>query len=156
MPRIDLTRHNVPTIGSLRQQVVVCCTLERPDEDVSTIVTRPGVFKAHARVRPIKGEQVLAWKGVFATAQVPTEEVTLRCPPDVAIDLGHWVYVTDHFRERWLKVREVEDLGGVRRFVILLCTVETVRDRRADPVTQPAPPVWERPADAPAPLDDGF
>jgi hypothetical protein len=156
MPRIDLRRRTVPSLGSLRQPVIVCTTVERPDGDVSTIVERPGVFRVHGRVRAIRGDQVLDWKGVFQTPQVPTHEITIRTPPDVKLDLNHWVYVADRYAETWYKVRTVEDLGGVHRFTVLMCTIETVRDRRADPVTQAPAPTWERPLEAPAPLDDGF
>ena len=53
----------------------------------------------------------------------------------------------DRLAETWYKVRTVEDMGGVHRFLVLMCTVETINDRRSDPATQPPPPVWERPDD---------
>ena len=155
--RINLLKRTVPRIGELNKRLIICTTIERPDEDVSTIVERPGVFRVHGRVRAIKGEEVLAWKGVFDTAQVPTQEVTIRVPPDVHLDIGHWVFVSDRYRESWLKVRTIDDLGGAHRFVVLLCTIETLRDRRSDPATQSMPPVFERPTmSEAAPFDDGY
>ena len=45
----------------------------------------------------------------------------------------------------WYKVRSVEDLGNVQRFLVLNCNIDTVNDARNDPVTQEPPPVWEMP-----------
>ena len=141
----------VPSLGELRETVIVCTMVERPDGEVSTIVTRPGVIKVHARVRPIRGEAFLDYQAVFGGAAmarertVPTHEITIRTPPDVAIDMGHWVYHCDRFRETWYRVRTVEDIGGARRFTLMLCAPDTVRDIRSDPATQQLPPVWEVP-----------
>lgn len=146
MPRLDpRSQGRAPDIGALRERVVICTTVERPDGDISTIVKRPGVIEVHASVRALRGEEVLNWRAVFASPQAPNVEITVRVPPDVKIDLNHWVWHTDLYRETWYKVRTVEDLGGVRRFLVLLCSVDTVRDKRGDPATQAPPPTWETP-----------
>lgn len=142
----------VPALGDLREVVIVCTAVEKPDGEVSTIVTRPGVIKVHARVRPIRGEVFLDYHVAFGGAGlaggriVPTHEITIRTPPDVRIDLGHWVYHCDKFTETWYRVRTVEDIGGARRFTIMLCAADTVRDIRSDPATQQSPPLWEIPS----------
>jgi len=139
----------VPTLGQLRDIVVVCATVERPDGEVSTIVKRPGVIQVHARVRPLKGEMLLDYQAVFGggvrALRLPTHEITIRTPPDVKIDLGHWVYHCDRVAETWYRVRTVEDVGGAHRFTTMLCAPEIVRDRRSDPATQQSPPQWEVP-----------
>jgi len=157
MPRIDALRRadrrRAPQVGALRSRVTVCTTVERPDGDVSTIVDRPGVIQVHASVRPLRGVEILNWKAVYGVftsataAPTPSHEIVLRDPPDVKIDINHWVFCRDRFSETWYKVRTVEDMGGVHRFLVLMCTVETINDRRSDPATQPPPPVWERPDD---------
>ena len=138
----------LPAIGDLRSLVIVCTTVERPDGDVSTIVTRPGVIKVRARVRPIRGEMFLDYDAVFETAnrpRMPTHEITIRTPPDVKIDLGHWVYHCDRLAETWYRVRTVEDIAGRHRFTVMLCAPDKVRDSRSDPATQELPPTWEVP-----------
>jgi hypothetical protein len=148
MPKIDLKlRSTQPAIGSMRQRVVVCTTTERPDEDVSTIVERPGVMPVMSRIRPLRGDDavMLDWRAVFGKENTPTHEITIRCPPDVKVDLNHWVYHSDELGATWYKVRSVEDLGGVHRFLVLLCTLTTVNDARSDPATQSPPPTWENP-----------
>ena len=161
MPRIDALRRadrrRAPQIGALRNVITVCTTVERPDGDVSTIVNRPGVIQVHASVRPLRGLEMLDYKAVFNvfadTRPKPTHEIVLRTPPDVKIDLNHWVYCKDRFAETWYKVRYVEDMGGAFRFTVLLCTVETINDIRSDPATQTPPPTWERPDDM-TPVDE--
>ena len=150
MPRIDQRRESVPGIGDLREIVLVCTTVERPDDNVSTIVERPGVIRVHARVRPLEATQMLDYQAVWpATAggqlKPPSHEITIRTPPDVKIDLNHWVFHADRYAETWYRVRMVKDMGGVRRFTIMLCSPETTRDRRSDPATQESPPVFEVP-----------
>src|SRR5262245_39170179 len=137
----------LPAVGDLRSLVIVCTTVERPDGEVSTIVTRPGVIKVRARVRPVRGEMILDYEAVFVgtRARVPSHEITIRTPPDVKIDMGHWVYHCDRVPEKWYRVRTVEDIGGRNRFTVLLCAPETIRDSRSDPATQEMPPVWEVP-----------
>lgn len=151
MTRIVTRKRKAPDIGLMRHQIIVCTTVERPDGDVSTIVTRPGVFRAHARVLPLRGEYILNWKAANSFeapgAKVPTFEITLRTPPDVKIDMNHWIYFEEGPTATWFKVVTVEDLGGARRFTVLLCSVETIKDLRSDPATQPLPPVWENPLD---------
>ena len=137
-----------PSLGSLRELVIVCTTVEKPDADVSTIVTRPGVIQVHARVRPLKGEEYLDYQAVFPgdrRLRPPTHEITIRTPPDVKIDLNHWVYHQDRHAATWYRVRTVEDIGGARRFTIMLCSPETTWDVRSDPATQELPPVFEVP-----------
>jgi len=146
-------RRKSPSVGSLTSRVTVCTTLERPDGDVSTLVDRPGVIQVHASVRPLRGVEVLNWKAVTEVysglggtrGAAPTHEIVIRDPPDVKVDLNHWVFCRDRYSETWYKVRFVEDMGGVHRFLTLLCTIETVKDRRSDPATQPLPPTWETP-----------
>ena len=146
MTAIDLRRRQVPSIGSMSDVVWVCTTTERPDEDVSTIVERPGVFKAHARIRNIRPDVILDFQAVFGTEEPPpTTEITIRYPPDVKIDLNHWVYRVTGDALTWYKVRDVEDMGQARRFLILRCNIDVVNDRRNDPMTQRPPPVWENP-----------
>lgn len=147
--RSRLGKMMTPRLGELRDLVVICTMLEKPDGEVSTIVTRPGVIQVHARVRPVRGEKFLDYQAVFVgmgrRLGPPTHEVTIRTPPDVNVDLGHWVYHCDPFRETWYRVRTVEDIGGAHRFTVLLCAPETIRDRRSDRATQESPPVWEVP-----------
>jgi len=149
MPKIDLRRRSAPSVGQLRDVVWVCTTVERPDDFVSTIVERPGVIRVHARIRFMRPETIWNYQAVFGDQDTPTREITIRCPPDVKIDLNHWVYQEGNGAcspPTWYKVRSVEDLGGVGRFLILRCSVDTVKDARTDVVTQQPPPVWETPA----------
>ena len=142
-------RAMAPPLGSMRDKVIICTMLERPDGEVSTIVTRPGVIQVQARIRPLKGETFLdyqaVWGGGATRLRPPSHEVTIRTPPDVKIDLGHWVYHCDRLAETWYRVRTVEDIGGQHRFTVLLCAPEVIRDRRSDPATQQSPPQWEVP-----------
>jgi hypothetical protein len=148
MPRIiPRSQGSAPDLGSLREIVWVCTTTERPDADVSTIVKHPGVIRVHARVRPLKGSEVLNWKAVFQSPQTPTHEIIIRTPPDVKIDIRHWCFCADRYAESWYRVMTVEDMGGVRRFTVLLCTLETTKDRRSDLATQPLPPRHKTPDD---------
>jgi hypothetical protein len=139
-------------MSDLREIVVVCTTLERPDDNVSTIVDRPGVIKVHARVRPITASQILDYQTVnpgmgrgHAQIRSPTHEITIRTPPDVKVDLNHWVFHADRYTQTWYKVAMTKDMGGVRRFLMLLCWSELIRDIRSDPATQESPPRFEVP-----------
>jgi hypothetical protein len=152
MPRIDLRRESIPRIGDLREVVVICTMLERPDGNVSTIVDRPGVIRVHARVRPLDAQQILDYQTVYpgmgrghAQVRHPTVEVTIRVPPDVKIDLNHWVFHANRYTETWYKVAMVKDMGGVLRWLQLFCWSELVRDVRNDPATQEPPPRFEVP-----------
>jgi hypothetical protein len=146
MPRINLRRRTVPSIGELRHIVWICTTTERPDEWVSTIRERPGVFRCHARIRNMLPDQILDYRAVFGSQDAPTTEIIIRFPPDVKVDLNHWVYREDGPAKMWLKVRSVEDLGNAGRFLILRCSIDTVNDVRTDKVTQELPPTWEMPS----------
>src|SRR5262249_37355810 len=114
--RSRVSKTMVPAVGDLRSLVIVCTTVERPDGEVSTIVTRPGVIKVRARVRPVRGETFLDYQAVFEGAgtrlRPPTTEITIRSPPDIKLDIGHWIWHCDRFAETWYKVRTVEDIGG--------------------------------------------
>jgi len=146
MPKIILRRRTVPNIGELRDFVWVCTTTERPDDDVSTIRKRPGVFGCHARIRNLKPDQIMDYVAVFGTeVKPPTIEITIRYPPDAKIDVRHWVYRKTGDARIWYKVRTVEDAGGVQRFLFLDCSIDTVFDVRSDPATQALPPMWEDP-----------
>lgn len=146
MPRINLRRRVAPTIGELRHTVWVCTTTERPDNFVSTIVQRPGVFRCKARIRNLRPDQILDYKAVFDSDEAVTKEITIRVPPDAKVDLNHWVYREDGPAKIWHKVRRVEDLGEVGRFLIMYCSIDTVNDVRTDTVTQEPPPIWETPS----------
>lgn len=144
--KIDLRRRKAPDVGELRETVIVCTTVERPDLNVSTIVNRPGVFRCHARIMSLKAEQIMDYKAVFGTEHAPpTVAITIRFPPDVKIDLNHWVYCDDGIAKTWYKVRSVEDLGNVKRFLTLNCSIDVVDDVRSDPATQESPPAFETP-----------
>lgn len=145
MAKINLRRRSVPTIGALRDLVWVCTTVERPDEDVSTLKTRPGVFHCHARIRNMRPDQIMDYIAVFGSEDRPTIEVCIRYPPDVKVDLNHWVYRETGDARIWYKVRSVEDLGDVHRFLLLNCSIDWVNDARSDPATQQPPPTWEVP-----------
>lgn len=149
MTRLNTRKRRAPDIGLMRHTIIVCTTVEKPDLDVSSTVTRPGVFKAHARVLPLRGDYILNWKAAASYeargASVPTHEITLRTPPDVKIDMNHWIYFEEGKIATWFKVVTVEDLASARRFTVCLCAVDTVKDLRSDPATQPLPPVWETP-----------
>lgn len=145
MAKINLRRRSVPTIGAMRDTVWICTTLERPDDDISTIKERPGVFKCHARLRNLRPDQIMDYMAVFGTQDRPTIEICIRYPPDCKIDLGHWVYLQTGDAKIWLKVRSVEDLGYVHLFLLLNCSIDTVNDRRSDPATQKSPANWEVP-----------
>lgn len=139
-----------PTIGELRSRVVICTTVERPDADVSTIVKRPGVYSCRARVRPLKPWQIMNYQAVAVyrlagTNSSASVEITVRNPPDVKIDLNHWVYEITGYGPSWYRVRGVEDIGGWRQWLALHCSIETLKDERSDPATQEEPPVWEDP-----------
>ena len=161
MPRIDQRRESVPHIGDLRDVVIVCTTVERPDDNVSTIVERPGVIRVHARVRPLEASQILDYQTVnpgmgrgHAQVKQPSHEITIRVPPDVKIDLNHWVFHAARYTETWYKVASVKDMGGAGRFLILYCWSELIRDRRSDPATQELPPRFEVPTwDGPNAVD---
>jgi len=146
MPRINLRRRTVPSIGELRHVVWVCTTTEKPDEYVSTIVERPGVFRCHARIRSMAPDQILDYQSVFGTVDMPTKEITIRVPPDAAIGIGHWLYREDGPAKIWYKVRSTEDLGEVGRFLVMRCSIDTLKDQRTDEATQQMPPVWETPS----------
>jgi len=146
MPRINLRRRVAPTIGELRHVVWVCTTTERPDSNVSTLVDRPGVFRCMARIRNLRADQILDYKAVFGSEEAPTKEITIRVPPDVKVDLNHWIFREDGPAQMWMKVRTVEDLGEVGRFLVLHCSIDTVNDVRSDPATQEPPPLWETPS----------
>lgn len=135
----------MPSIGAMRESVIICTTVERPDDDISTLVTRPGVFRCHARLRNMRPDQILDYMAVNGTEDRPTIEVCIRYPPDTKIDLGHWVYLETGEAKIWLKVRSVEDLGYVHLFLLLNCSIDWVNDRRSDPATQRSPPAWEMP-----------
>lgn len=145
MAKINLRRRSVPSIGALRDIVWICTTIERPDEDVSTIKERPGVFRCHARIRTMRPDQIMDFMAVFGTQDRATVEITIRYPPDTKIDLNHWVYRETGDAKIWYKVRSVEDLGGVHLFLLLNCSIDTLNDRRSDPATQRPPPSWEEP-----------
>lgn len=145
MPKIDLRRRVQPAIGQLRDVVWVCTTTERPDDNVSTIVERPGVIRVHARIRDLKPDQIMNYRAVFGDENTPTKEITIRVPPDVKVDLNHWVFRETGYAKTWYKVLYVEDLGEVGRFLILYCAVDELNDVRNDPATQQPPPIWETP-----------
>ena len=134
-----------PEIGELREQVWICTTVEKPDMNVSSIVKRPGVIEVRARVRPLSGDTILDYQAVMGEQDKPTMEVTIRNPPDVKVDIRHWVYHKGRFACSWLKVRTVEDMGGAGQFLLLRCSVDQVFDVRADPATQRQPPRWDDP-----------
>jgi hypothetical protein len=151
MPRIQLGgRTNlggVPAIGDLRNLVWIATTVERPDPATpSTIVNRPGVFQTHARIRNLRPYQILNYQAVFGSERIPTIEVTIRNPPDVKVDLNHWVYRENGPAQFWYKVRSTEDLGAAGRWLVLNCSIDEVRDQRTDPATQEPPSRWEDPS----------
>jgi len=144
MARIILRRRTVPTIGQLRDLVWICTTVERPDADVSTIKERPGVFQAHARIHNLRPDQIMDYMAVFGSQEKPPSvEIAIRYPPDVKVDLHHWVYRQTGDALIWYRVQTVEDVGGVQRWLFLDCSIDTINDLRTDPVTQRPPPVWE-------------
>lgn len=145
MPKIDFRRRSVPRIGELRERVVICTTVEKPDGNVSTIVNRAGVIRVHGRVRRLRPDQILNYQAVFGTQNTPSVEIVIRAPPDVKVDLNHWVFQETGYAKTWYKVRAVDDLGGVGRFLALDCSIETVNDARNDAATQEPPPQWEEP-----------
>jgi hypothetical protein len=157
MPRIDQRRESIPQIGDLRDAVVICTTIEKPDNNVSTIVDRPDVIHVHARVRPLEATQILDYQAVWpgmgrgqggGQLKLPSHEIVIRTPPDVKIDLNHWVFHRDQYTATWYRVRMTKDMGGVRRFLVLLCSIETMLDVRTDPVTQELPPHFDFPGSA--------
>lgn len=142
-----------PEVGELRALVWVCTTVERPDMNVSTIVQRPGVIKVHARIRPLRGDRILDYQAVLGTEKAPTYEITVRMPPDVKVDLNHWIYQEEgDYAKKWFKVRSTEDMGGRGRFLLLLCSLDKLNDERSDPATQESPPRWREP-DVPRVVD---
>jgi hypothetical protein len=147
VPAISLRRRTVPAIGEMRDLVWVCTTTERPDDDVSTIKERPGVFRCNARIRNLRADQILDYQAVFGSQdKPPTIEITIRYPPDVKVDLNHWVYRESSDAQTWYKVRNVWDVGNVQRFLFLDCSIDTVNDIRTDVATQQRAPVWETPS----------
>lgn len=130
----------------MRSRVWICCTVERPDPATpSTLVVRPGVFQAQARIRNIRPEQVLNYQSVFGTERTPTVAITIRDPPDAKIDVRHWVYRDEPPVQVWYRVRNVLPIGDVVRFLTLNCSIDKVNDARTDPVVQQLPPRWETP-----------
>jgi hypothetical protein len=145
--RIVTRRRTQPVVGDLNETVWICTTVETPDDYVSTIVENPGVFKCHARIRNIKPDQILNYQAVFGTQEKPpTIEITIRFPPDVAVDLNHRVYRETGAAKIWYRVRSVEDLGGAHRFLIMNCSIDVVKDSRNDDATQQPAPRWDTPS----------
>lgn len=144
MSKIATARRRQPSLGQLSQRVVVCTWVEHPDEDISVILTRPGVYECHARVLPIRGATVLDYQTAWGPA-APEFEITIRNPPDVQIALNHWIYDPGSVTKSWYRIRNVEDLGGVGRFLVLLCSIDTFDDARSDPATQRRNPAFEDP-----------
>lgn len=149
MSKIDMRRRTAPDVSDLDTLVWICTTVERPDNNVSTIVQRPGVIKVHARIRDLRPETILNYQAVMGTQDSPTKAITIRTPPDVKVDINHWVYQDSGYAKIWYKVRAIEDLGGVRRWLEMRCSIETVNDERSDPATQESPPKWKTPEDYP-------
>jgi len=146
MPRINLSRRSQPALGDMRHLVWIATTVERPDPDgPSSLVDRPGVFRTHARIVNMRPDIILNYQSVFGLQNTPTIEITIRNPPDVKIDLNHWVYRPAPPTQIWYKVRNVEDLGNVGRFLVLGCSIDEVNDARSDPATQQSPPRWDAP-----------
>ena len=82
---------------------------------------------------------MLHYRAVLGDQYAPTHEIALRVPPDVRVDLNHWVqHLLPDTASIWYRVRTVEDLGGVGRFLMLMCSVDQADDRRLDPATQMA------------------
>lgn len=144
MPSIKTGRRKQPAIGDLRDAAYICTWVERPDDDISVVVRRPGVFTCMAKVLPVRGSQVMDYQVIWGE-KAPTHEVTIRCPPDVHLALNHWIYVETKFGRTWYRIRNIEDLGGVRRFYVILCSQDTIDDNRTDPATQLSDPVFEVP-----------
>lgn len=138
MPSIHTSRRKQPAIGRMRSRAIVCTWVETPDDDISVVVQRPGVFQCMAQVLPINGAKILDYQAVWGD-KAPTHEITIRVPLDVMVALNHWIYVDTGMTKTWYRVRSIEDLGGVARFLILLCSVDTFKDARLDPATQQAP-----------------
>ena len=144
MTKIVMRRRTVPNIGELRTPAWLCTTVERPDADVSTIKERPGVFPCHARVRNMRPDQIMDFLAVFSTQdKPPSHEITIRYPPDVKVDIHHWIYTDEGDAQVWYKVQSVE--GHAQRFLFLNCSIDTINDVRTDPATQRPPPAWETP-----------
>jgi head-tail adaptor len=145
-PPIDVKRRvSVPEIGELNKRVWVCTTVEKPDMNVSTIKRRPGVIEVHARIRPLRGQEILDYQAVLGEENKPTTEITIRDPPDVKVDIRHWIYHEGLYARTWYKVRTVEDLGGVGLYLLMRCSVDQILDVRSDPATQETPRRWEDP-----------
>jgi len=140
-------RGGPPYIGELREPVWVCTTVEKPDQNVSTLKTRPGVINVHARIRPMHEQEILDYLPIFNEGEKPNTEIIIRWPPDVKVDARHWVYheSTDHMVRTWYRVRKVRDMGGLGRFLLMLCSIDQIFDARSDPATQQLPPRWEDP-----------
>lgn len=148
MTRIDTKRRKQPSIGELRSKAIVCTWIEVPDDDISVVVVRPGVFRCMAKVLPVRGSTVLDYQAVWGN-KAPTHEITLRVPQDVHLALNHWVYIDDTVTKTWYRIRNIEDLGGANRFLILLCSIDTLKDARSDPATQQSPPNFIEPVQPP-------
>jgi hypothetical protein len=138
-------RLRFPSVSEMRDTVVICTTIERPDRYVSTIVERPGVIEVRARIRPAKAYQILNYQTVFKSASEITTVITIRMPPDVKVDINHWVYQKTGYAPSWYKVRSVEDIENQGRFLALYCTLDVLNDERSDPATQQSPPRWDDP-----------
>lgn len=137
-----------PSIGELRDRVVVCTWTETPDNDISVVVKRPGVYSCNARVLPLRGSKILDYQTAFGE-KAPTHEITMRVPLDVHLALNHWIFCQNKFSQTWYRVANIEDVGGVHRWISLLCYVDTVDDKRSDPATQQSPPNFIEPVQPP-------
>ena len=140
-------RGGPPTIAELRELVWVCTTVERPDENVSTIKQRPGVINVRARIRPLSDLEILDYLPIFGQKDKPDTEIIIRSPPDVKVDARHWVYheSADKVVKTWYRVRKTRDMANFNRFLLMLCSVDWINDARSDPATQQLPPRWEDP-----------
>lgn len=133
------------TIGKMRHRVLVCAWTETPDEDVSIIRKRPGVFEAWAKLEPIKASRVYDSKIAYGDENKTTHEAYIRRPSDVFITSRHWVYTETRGAKRWFRVHGVEEIEERGCYLKLLLRETEIDDPRRDPVTQKEPKNFEVP-----------
>jgi head-tail adaptor len=137
----DVDQVTPPNIGSLRQRVAICATLDRPDLSGTLNRERPGVFWTYAQVLPIRAYRQVAYTAAFGSDKTPTHSIFIRMPHDVQVTAQHWVYYENQFSKRWLRIHAVQDINERQRMLWLLCRLQEDHDERNDPATDPLAPV---------------
>lgn len=133
------------SVGSLRHRVTICAWTEEPDQDISIIRKRPGVFEAWAKVMPIKASRVFDTRVAFGDQNAPTHEIIIRRPSDTFITSKHWVFTETRGAQRWFRVHATQDIEERGCYTQLMVREHEIKDERSDPATHKQPKNFETP-----------